>query len=114
MAGYAFGFARFRHQKELRQNGHRFQVNGERPQHLEHSEIMVDQQGKDDAGYEQKFDAERIMITIVSGPKFDKHQIDGAQRCGNEERFHKGIVHGNECGEQIQISRQIGDGKEDL
>lgn len=49
MTGNAFRFARFADQEQLRQDGHRLQVDGERPQNLQWSEAGVNQKRQHEA-----------------------------------------------------------------
>ena len=52
------GLASFLHHEQLGQNGHRLQVDGERPQDFHKAELVVEQQRQNGAGAKEKFDPE--------------------------------------------------------
>ena len=54
--------ARLGDHEELRQDGDRLQVDGERPQHLHHAELVVEDQGQQGRGKQQELNAERNIL----------------------------------------------------
>lgn len=113
VAGDALGFARLRDEEQLRQNRHRLQVNRECPQnlwngklktvnrhtiigriqfYLHHTEIVIDQQCQNDAGYQQKLDAEGIVIVVVRSPELQVDEIDGGATARQEHHLHHRVV----------------------
>lgn len=65
VAGDALRLARLGDEEELRQNGHRLQVDGEGPQHLHDGKVVVDEQGQDGAWDQQELDPERVVVVVV-------------------------------------------------
>ena len=54
---------------ELGDEGHGLQVDGECPQNLHDTELVVDGQGQDQAGDDQKLDAERVILLVEDALK---------------------------------------------
>ena len=67
MAGDRLGLPGLGDHEELGQDGHGLQVDGEGPEDLHDAELVVDDQGEQDAGAEQKLHTECVVITIVGG-----------------------------------------------
>lgn len=114
MAGDAFRFASFADQEQLGQYGNRFQVDGEGPQDFQWGKRVVNQQGQQEAGNEQKLDAERVVVVVVRCFKLDIHQINCGHGGTDEDQLHEGIVHADERRHQVQIATNVNDGEEDL
>ncbi len=72
------GLARLGHHEELRQNGHRLQIDGERPEHLHNAELVIEEERQNRHGTHEELDPERVVVVIVGGLELDEHQVDGA------------------------------------
>lgn len=114
MAGNALRLARFADEEQLGQDGHRLQVDRERPEHLQRREAGVDQQGQHEARQQQELDAERIVIVVVGRLELHVHHVDGGNRGGDEDQLHQRIVQANVRRHQIQIAAHVNDGEQDL
>jgi len=68
-----FCFARFADEEQLRQYGHRFQIDGECPEHFQYGEFMVDNQWQYNARYQQEFYSKWIVIAIVGCTEFGEY-----------------------------------------
>jgi hypothetical protein len=130
-----FSFTSFLHHKQLGQNGHRFQIDGESPQDLHQAELMVEHKGQQDSRPKQKFDPaklstlytekphsskdlitvpECVMVVVICGLKLHVHQVYGAERRAQEEDLHCRVVHRDEAGEQVQVASCKYTSEEDL
>lgn len=61
----ALRLARLADHEQLRQDRHRLEVDAEGPQHLEHGEVMVDEEGEEEGGYHEELDAEGVVVVVV-------------------------------------------------
>lgn len=114
VTGNTFRFARFADEEQLRQDGHRFQVDRERPQHFQRSEAGMDQQGQYEARQQQELNAERIVIVVVGRLELDVHHVEGGKRGGDEHQLHHRVVQANVRCHQIQIAADIDHGEQNL
>lgn len=114
MTGNTFRFARFADEEQLRQDGHGLQVDRECPQHFQRCEAGIDQQGQHKARQQQELDAERIVIVVIGGLKFDIHQVEGGERGSDEDQLHQRVVQTDERRNQIQIAAHVNYGEQDL
>ena len=62
MRGDGLCLARLGDHEELRQDGDRLQVDRERPQHLHHAELVVEDQRQQRRGKQQELNAERNVL----------------------------------------------------
>lgn len=82
--------------------------------YLQHRKFMIDNKCKYRTRDQQKFNSERIVIRVISRPELDIHQIQSGQRCRNEDQLHCRIIKAHECRDQIQVSRNVCNGKQNL
>jgi len=75
MRSDGFCLARLGHHEQLGQDGHRLQVDAQRPQNLHHAEVMVQNEGQKNAGRQQKFNPEGVVIVVVCGFELEVHQV---------------------------------------
>jgi len=108
------GLAGSADQEELRQDGHRFQVDGEGPEHLHDRKLVVDHQREQGARHQQKFDAEGVVVVVVGGLKLDVHQVHRGTGRGQEEHLHHRVVQAHVGGEEVQVARQVDHCEQDL
>lgn len=71
MAGDALRLAGLGDEEQLRKDGHRLQVDGERPEHLHDGEVVVDEQRENGAGNQQELNPEGVVVVIVRGPELE-------------------------------------------
>lgn len=100
--------------EELRQDSHRLQVDGERPQDLQRREGVVDENSETPDGNNQELHSETVMVAIVGGPELRIDQVDCRIRTSDVDHLHAGVIEGDEGGEQIQVARGEHDSKQDL
>lgn len=109
VAGDALRLARFADQEQLRQDGHRLQVDRERPQHLQRGERGMNQQRQHEARNQQELDAERVMVVVVRGLKLDVHQVQSGHRRHDKDQLHHRVVHAHERRHQVQVAGNVHD-----
>ncbi|KAH8246760.1 hypothetical protein KR038_008032 [Drosophila bunnanda] len=107
VAGDGLGLPGFAHQEQLRQNGHRLQIDGEGPQHLHDRKLVIDHQRQEGARHQQEFDAEGVVVVVVGGLKLHVHQVDRGAGRGQEEHLHHRVVQAHVGGEQIEVTGQV-------
>lgn len=100
--------------EQLRQDCHRLQVDGERPQDLQESEVVVDENSKTPDRNDQELHSETVMVAIVGGPELHIDQVDGGVRTADVDHLHACVIEGDEGGEQIQVARGEHYSKQDL
>ena len=61
MGGDRFGFSSFLDHEELGKDGHRLQVDGERPKDLHHWELVVQDQRQNDSRDDQELNPEKYL-----------------------------------------------------
>ena len=66
VAGDALSLSGLRDHEELGQDGHALQVDGEGPEDLHDTELMVEDQRQEDSRAKQEFYSEGVMIPIIS------------------------------------------------
>ena len=66
---------------------------------------MVQDQGKQQRGSDQKFDPECVVVAVVGRLELDVHQVDGGAGRADEEKLHGGVVERDEGGEEVKVSR---------
>jgi len=114
VAGDGFRLAGLANHEELGEDGHALQVDGEGPEDLHHGELVVQRQGKQGTGAQQKLNPEGVVVAVVGCLELDVHQVDGSRRGANEEDLHTRIVQGDEVREQVKIPGDEYDEEEDL
>ena len=67
--GDGLGLPGLGHHEELRQDGHGLQVDGERPQHLHHAELVVQDQGEQQGGQQQELNSGKLCVKGCTGFK---------------------------------------------
>lgn len=77
MAGDGLRLAGLAYHEQLGKNGHRFQVDGECPQNLKGSKLMVDKESQTSDGYDQELNAESIVVAVVGSLELVVHQEQG-------------------------------------
>lgn len=96
VAGDRLGLASLANHEQLRKNGHRFQVDRERPEHLderigtgrfaarrthfEHGVFVIPQESEHGRRQDQKLDAKGVMVAIVRSAEFLVDQVEGKIR----------------------------------
>lgn len=106
--------AGFRDHKQLGKDSDGLQVDRESPQDFHRGEFVVQDQGQNRSGTEEKFNPKSVVVMIVGGLELEIHEIDGADGGGEEEDFHRGVVEGDEIRDQVQIAGDEDDSEEDL
>lgn len=114
VAGDAFRLARFADQEQLRQDGHRLQIDRERPQNLQRGKRGVDQQRQHEARNQQELDAERVVVVVVRGLKLDVHHVQSGHRRHDKDQLHNRVVHAHERRHQVQIAGNVHDREQNL
>lgn len=74
--------------------------------YLLESEGIVGNEGQHGSTSDDVLDLEGIKTRIVCSLELDLHQVDDIKRGGNEEDLHRGVVDGQEVGEEIKVTRQ--------
>ena len=75
---------------------------------------MVEDQGEQQRGSDQKFDPECVVVAVVGRLELDVHQVDGGAGRADEEKLHGGVVERDEGGEEVKVSRAEDRQEEDL
>lgn len=82
--------------EELRQDCHRLQVDGERPQDLQEREVVVDENSKTPNRNNQEFHSETVMVAIIGGPELHVDQVDSGIRTTNVDHLHACVIERDE------------------
>lgn len=96
VSGDGLSFSSFADHKKLRQDGHRFQVNGKGPKDLQRREIMVDKEGQASNWDNQELHPESVVVAIIGGLEFNVDQVNCGIGTCNIDELHGGVVQGNE------------------
>lgn len=75
---------------------------------------MIDHERKHRARNQQKFNSKRVMIRVIGRPELHIHQVQSGQRCRNKDQLHRCIVQTHKRRDQIQVSRNVCNGKKYL
>ena len=92
---------------QLRNNGHCFQVNAESPDDFKRSELLIEQERKDEARRNQVQDVfERVCLWVVGDfvRLLGLHQVNYVCSGEDEAYFHYGVVEGDEVQEQVYVA----------
>lgn len=114
VGGDGLCLARLADHEELRQDRHRLQIDGERPQDLQEREVVVDENGKATDGNNQELHSETVVVAVVGGPELCVDQVDCGVRTTDVDHLHACVIEGDEGREQIQVARGEHDSKQDL
>ena len=87
VAGDRLRLAGLGHHEQLGQDGHGLEIDGECPEDLHHSEIVVEHHGQDGHGGEEELNPEAVMVAVISGAEFDIHQVHCCCCRDNEEHL---------------------------
>lgn len=85
-----------------------------RETHFQNGEVVVDKQRQDHAWNQQEFNSEWVVIVIICGAELQIHQVEHSQWRDDEDELHEGVVEADEGGEEIQVSTEVNDRKQDL
>lgn len=82
------------HEHQLRQDGHRLQINGEGPQDFCRRPGGVDHQRQQEAGYDQEHVPKCVLVLVVRLPHHfvDPHVVNDAEGGCEEDDLHDGVV----------------------
>lgn len=114
VSGDGFGVSGAGQHEKLWHDGHRFQVDGERPHDLHEHKLVVDDKSKNHAWDDQELDSEGIVVAVICCLELHPHEVDGSDGSSEEEDLHYGIVKGIEASEEIQVPSEESDSEEDL
>ena len=132
VAGDGLSLASLADHEELGEDGDALQVDGEGPEDLHDTELVVEDQSQEDARSEEELHSEGVVIPVVSrlnnsyincvigfnySPshlKFHIHQIDGPSSAADEENLHDGVVERDEAGDEVEVPRDEDHQEEDL
>ena len=104
VAGDALSLPGLGHHEQLWQDGHGLQGDRKRPEDFHHRELMVEYEGQEQRGSNEKLDPKRVVVAVVSRLELHVHQIDGGGGRANEEELHGGVVEGYEGGEEVKVT----------
>ena len=62
---------------------------------------MIDKESQPSYRYDQELHSEGVVIRVVCGLEVHIHQVDSGVGGDDEERFHSGVVDGDEGCEKI-------------
>lgn len=115
MAGDVFSFSGLGHHEQLWHNGNRLEIDGKSPEDLEWGELVVENECEDCRRKDGKFNHSKcVMISIVRRLKLLEYRVYSCTRRSDEQNFHCGVVNRDEGEENIQVSGNVYNGKEDL
>merc|ERR1719278_737115 len=97
--------ARLADHEELGEDGDALQVDGEGPEDLHHTELVVEDDSQEGGRGQEELHPEGVVVAIIGGFEFEIHQIDGPSGAADEEELHDGVVQADEVGQEVQISR---------
>ena len=100
--------------EELGEDGDALQVDGECPEDLHHTELVVEDDSQEGGRGQEELHSEGVVVAIIGGFEFEIHQIDGPSGAADEEELHNGVVEADEVGQQVQISRHENNEKQSL
>jgi len=84
--------SRFRHHEELGQNSHSCQVDTPCPKNLDRSELVIDDEGQEGDGNEEKLNSKGVVIRVISGLELEINQVDRQVGGADKEDFHGRVV----------------------
>ena len=90
------------------------EIDGEGPEDLHNTELMVEDQGEDGDGSEEELYTECIVVAIICCFELYEHQVDCPSCAGNEKHLHRCVVDTDKVGDKVQISGDEHDEEEDL
>lgn len=114
VAGDGLSLPGLAHEEELRQDRHRLQVDGERPQDLEQREVVVHKHREASDGHDQELDAERVVVAVVRRLELVVDHPERGVSASHVHNLHAGVVDGDEGGEEIKVSSGEHQSEEDL
>mmetsp|Transcript_20269 Transcript_20269/g.41427 ORF Transcript_20269/g.41427 Transcript_20269/m.41427 type:complete len:207 (+) Transcript_20269:249-869(+) len=98
--------AKLLQQKELRQDRHRLEIDGERPDYLKgRVVVLVDDEARKQARANQILDRESVLLGVVGGflRRAKAHEVDDRERCAYEDNLQHPIVHGRKVPEEVNV-----------
>ena len=114
MAGDGLRLASLAHHEQLGQDGDTLQVDGEGPQDLHHTEVVVEDQGQESCGGQEKLHAEGVVIAVIGCLELEIHEVHGGGSAGDEEDLHGGVVQTDKVGHKVQVPRHEHHQEQDL
>jgi len=109
-----FRFPSFRHHEQLREDRTSLKVDRVSPENLSHGEGVVEDKSQDNAGSEQEFYTEGIVVAVVGWLELHEYQITGSDTACDVNNLHAGVVQRDEAEEEIKISGTEYHGKQSL
>lgn len=119
-------FSRALKHEQLGQNSHRLQPNGKWPQNFRKGELVVEEEGKDEAGSEDIFNLEGVDGRVMrwsetrtgdgqnglekveylarGWPVFDLHEVENIATAADEKQFHDRVVYRYVVEKKVKIS----------
>jgi len=102
------------HHEQLGEDRYTLEIDGEGPEDLHDTKLMVEDQGEDGDGCEEELDTESIVVAIIGRFELYEHQVDCPSSAGNEKDLHRGVVDTDKVGDKVKISGDEHDEEEDL
>jgi len=102
------------HHEQLGEDRDTLEIDGEGPEDLHDTKLVVEDQGEDGDGSEKELDTECIVVAIVGSFELYEHQVDCPSCAGNEKYLHCGVVDTDKVGDKVEISGDEHDEEEDL
>lgn len=109
-----FRFPSFRHHEQLREDRTSLKVDRVSPENLSNGEGVVEDESQDNAGSEQEFYTEGIVVAVVGGLELHEYQIAGSDTACDVDNLHAGVVQRDKAEEEIKISGTEYHGKQSL
>ena len=114
VAGDRLGLPRLGDHEQLGQDGDALQVDGEGPQDLHHTELVVEDNGQEGGGSQEELNPERVVVAVIRGLELEVHEVHCGGGAGDEKDLHAGVVETHEVGHQVQVPGHEHHQEEDL
>ena len=114
VAGDRLGLPGLGDHEQLGQDGDTLQVDGEGPQDLHHTELVVEDKGQESGGSQEKLDPERVVVAVIRRLELEVHEVHCGGGAGDEKDLHAGVIDADEVGHQVQVPGHKHDQEEDL
>ena len=72
--------------------------------HLQHGELVVDEDGQPRCGDDQELCPEGVVVGVVRGTELEEDEVAGGEDRDNEDDLHDRVVDRDEVSGQVQVA----------